>query len=221
MTERTNEELADWTNVRLASALWMASKSPVVREAARRLLEQHGVVIEENATLVVQVGAQGELQRCETTETPRLPRDCCTCGDESDGMGPCPYWELGGNGRCVYCDHKKACHPFVSEQSALGTEDEVNPHLITAGKDRDGCFIYPFLDCDELTADAPAGKFLLEHEFTGEQGERIEGPTWQYCHDASAAFERIRKNHVGIRRLRTRRGTCTRFILHPQEPDDG
>ena len=57
-------------------------------------------------------------------------------------------------------------HVLLTELRALrvvelGAEDDVNSHLVTAGKDADGAFVYPFLDCDELCADEPAGKFLL------------------------------------------------------------
>ena len=42
----------------------------------------------------------------------------------------------------------------------LGTEDSDNPHLITAGRDNEGAFIYPFLG-EELYADEPVGKLVL------------------------------------------------------------
>lgn len=51
----------------------------------------------------------------------------------------------------------------AGDVEALGTEDEANPHLITAGRDRNGAFLYPFLDCDELCADQPAGRAVLGH----------------------------------------------------------
>lgn len=46
---------------------------------------------------------------CDTTQTFRLARDC-DCPTYEENLGPCWTWELGGNGRCVYCDHKQKCH---------------------------------------------------------------------------------------------------------------
>jgi hypothetical protein len=53
------------------------------------------------------------LPVCETTMTPRLPRELCgNCGTYPDNLGPCASFEEGANGRCVYCDHALACHPI-------------------------------------------------------------------------------------------------------------
>ena len=52
----------------------------------------------------------------------------------------------------------------MKEARKLKTEDNVNTELITAGFDSEGHFIYPFLDCDDLDADMPAGKWLLDNE---------------------------------------------------------
>ncbi len=42
----------------------------------------------------------------------------------------------------------------------LGTDDECNPHLITAGCDDRGMWIYPFLD-NEIYADDQQGRVIL------------------------------------------------------------
>ena len=34
----------------------------------------------------------------------------CGCADSPD-HGACDHFELGGNGRCAYCDHSADCHP--------------------------------------------------------------------------------------------------------------
>lgn len=47
------------------------------------------------------------------------------------------------------------------DRERIGAEDSANPHLLTAGKDSEGHFIYPFLDCDELCSDEPGGKALI------------------------------------------------------------
>lgn len=49
----------------------------------------------------------------------------------------------------------------VEKGERIGTDDAVNPHLLTAGRDSTGAFIYPFIDCDELCADQPAGQALV------------------------------------------------------------
>lgn len=39
------------------------------------------------------------------------PVNKCECGCcHVPDHGPCPTYEIGANGRCVYCDHGKACH---------------------------------------------------------------------------------------------------------------
>jgi hypothetical protein len=51
------------------------------------------------------------LPLCDTTMTPRLPREkCMNCGTYPANLGPCQTYLEGANGRCVYCDHHVACH---------------------------------------------------------------------------------------------------------------
>jgi hypothetical protein len=47
---------------------------------------------------------------CETTSTERFFNPWCSCPTYPGNLGPCKTWEMGGNGRCVYCDHEVACH---------------------------------------------------------------------------------------------------------------
>jgi hypothetical protein len=44
----------------------------------------------------------------------RHPSDI-TCGTYAGNLGPCECYEMGANGRCVYCDHALACHPQESQ----------------------------------------------------------------------------------------------------------
>ncbi len=62
-------------------------------------------------------------ERCDTTLTLRHPRDICTCDDETDLMGPCDTWEIGQNGRCIYCNHTEACHPASPERKEPATTE--------------------------------------------------------------------------------------------------
>lgn len=40
----------------------------------------------------------------------------CNCGCcHVPDLGACLKFEVGGNGRCVYCDHGKECHPGKGE----------------------------------------------------------------------------------------------------------
>lgn len=52
----------------------------------------------------------GDQDLCDTTQTARL---CipCHCDTYDGNLGPCAKFELGGNGRCAYCDHAQSCHP--------------------------------------------------------------------------------------------------------------
>lgn len=50
------------------------------------------------------------IQVCDTTQTPRRPREECTCGTIHDSYGPCDDYLVGGSGDCVYCEHTLACH---------------------------------------------------------------------------------------------------------------
>jgi hypothetical protein len=47
---------------------------------------------------------------CETTGTERFLNPECRCPTYPGNLGPCVEFEAGGNGRCVYCDHERACH---------------------------------------------------------------------------------------------------------------
>ena len=42
-----------------------------------------------------------------TIEKTKCPCGCCHAVDH----GACDAFEVGANGRCVYCDHGKECHP--------------------------------------------------------------------------------------------------------------
>lgn len=46
---------------------------------------------------------------CDTTGVRRYAITCI-CATYADNWGVCADWERGGNGRCVFCDHEKACH---------------------------------------------------------------------------------------------------------------
>lgn len=48
---------------------------------------------------------------CETTLTERFESKC-SCQTYPGNLGPCKEHELGGNGRCVYCDHEMGCVPL-------------------------------------------------------------------------------------------------------------
>ena len=64
---------------------------------------------------------------CDTTMTPRNPAESCVCEVRTDLMGPCDDYEVGGNGRCVYCDHECVCHQKPCspwEIQALGSPRE-------------------------------------------------------------------------------------------------
>jgi hypothetical protein len=54
---------------------------------------------------------------CEVTSTERFDIGGCDCPTYPGNLGPCAEYELGGNGRCVYCDHTEACHAKVSAPS--------------------------------------------------------------------------------------------------------
>lgn len=47
--------------------------------------------------------------RCGTTMTERCLVSC-DCDTYPENLGVCAKWELGSNGRCVYCDHDILCH---------------------------------------------------------------------------------------------------------------
>lgn len=47
---------------------------------------------------------------CETTSTERFYNPLCACKTYPTNLGPCASFEMGGNGRCVYCDHEAQCH---------------------------------------------------------------------------------------------------------------
>ena len=47
---------------------------------------------------------------CETTQTERFEPIGCHCPTYPGNLGPCVECEIGGNGRCVYCDHLPDCH---------------------------------------------------------------------------------------------------------------
>lgn len=59
-------------------------------------------------------------QKCDTTVTPRLdPKLCQGCATSPNNMGPCATYELGMNGRCVFCDHGQTCHPFEKKDANI------------------------------------------------------------------------------------------------------
>ena len=49
--------------------------------------------------------------------------DKCACSHAYD-HGACDDYELGRNGRCVYCDHDEDCHPgeekFFNQPLSIG-----------------------------------------------------------------------------------------------------
>jgi hypothetical protein len=48
----------------------------------------------------------------------------CGCMDSPDN-GACNKFEKGDNGRCVYCDHAKACHPeFFVRRNCIPDKDK-------------------------------------------------------------------------------------------------
>ena len=49
------------------------------------------------------------MEICDTTMTPRTDK-VCDCDTYEGNLGVCLTWELGGNGRCAYCDHEESCH---------------------------------------------------------------------------------------------------------------
>lgn len=51
--------------------------------------------------------------RCDTTLTERFENPKCRCNTYPDNLGPCKTWEVGMNGRCVYCDHENLCHAQI------------------------------------------------------------------------------------------------------------
>jgi hypothetical protein len=77
---------------------------------------------------------------CDTTLTPRYNNPDCDCPTYPDNLGPCNpiHFEVGANGRCVYCDHDYECHPgakrlIARELAASMLEDAIaNPNGITA-----------------------------------------------------------------------------------------
>lgn len=71
-------------------------------EGARKLLEK--VKEEENMEELVTYLAAPHSERKE-----RPPCDCGCC--HAKDYGPCPVFEEGTTGRCVFCDHGKDCHP--------------------------------------------------------------------------------------------------------------
>lgn len=53
---------------------------------------------------------------CDTTLTERFDHLGCTCGTYEGNLGPCKAFEAAMDPeRCVYCDHKIACHHAVGE----------------------------------------------------------------------------------------------------------
>jgi len=54
--------------------------------------------------------------RCETTLTERFSNPFCQCNTYVGNLGPCRTFEIGTNGRCVYCDHEPNCHAAVQER---------------------------------------------------------------------------------------------------------
>jgi hypothetical protein len=62
--------------------------------------------------------------RCETTLTERFSNPECRCPTYAGNLGPCAQHEVGGNGRCVYCDHELTCHPAsVDEAATIGAAE--------------------------------------------------------------------------------------------------
>lgn len=47
---------------------------------------------------------------CDVTLTERFENKACCCPTYEGNLGPCQGYDLGANGRCVYCDHSEACH---------------------------------------------------------------------------------------------------------------
>lgn len=59
-----------------------------------------------------------ENQLCDTTETPRASTTLCqACETYENNLGPCKEFEMGMNGRCVYCDHDMRCHLFWPQKT--------------------------------------------------------------------------------------------------------
>lgn len=51
--------------------------------------------------------------QCDTTMTERFYNPNCKCPTYPGNLGPCKSFEVGGNGRCPYCDHEKECHDAI------------------------------------------------------------------------------------------------------------
>ena len=66
------------------------------------------------------------LPLCDVTQTPRRP--CAmNCGTYPGNLGPCEIWEEGHNGRCVYCDHGRNCHPATAPIAFQNSEAAAQP----------------------------------------------------------------------------------------------
>jgi hypothetical protein len=58
------------------------------------------------------------IDACDSTSVRRFAQTCA-CPTYASNWGPCGGFEQGSNGRCVYCDHEKACCDNVKELAKL------------------------------------------------------------------------------------------------------
>lgn len=48
--------------------------------------------------------------QCDTTMTERFVPIDCVCDTYEGNLGPCATFEATTSGKCVYCNHRQACH---------------------------------------------------------------------------------------------------------------
>ncbi len=79
-------------------------------------LESEKTALEVQVALLSAITGQRPKSqgRCDTTETERFENPNCICKTYARNLGPCADHELGGNGRCCYCDHEMTCKPAIA-----------------------------------------------------------------------------------------------------------
>ena len=73
--------------------------------------------LRQRAALHSVLVSEGQANAEARASGARCPCGCCHAVDH----GPCPGFNSGMNGRCVYCDHGEACHAYRPKPEAFNT----------------------------------------------------------------------------------------------------
>lgn len=89
------------------------------KQLLKQAAQHNGVSVSKfikNAALLQMTTTMAEIVQANLANEPKpteadllgfkCPCGCCHLND----YGACPTYEIGGNGRCVYCDHGLSCH---------------------------------------------------------------------------------------------------------------